>query len=232
MQEMFNLTRELEQDVFRNIVSLRETQNLFDDLDAEETSTEVAIRAEMRVKANIPSGLIARGFHYSTAIGYPFQSEPFMASRFGDGTYAVWYGSLELETTVFETAHHMIRNELSIEGLVEEVVRERAVYAVHCRAVLIDLVGKEAVFPLLTADDYAFCQPIGRRIHHEGHPGLLAPSARRPGGTNTVIFNPEVLHNPRHHCFLSYRLDPRRGRVTIERQREQEWLIIPFEQSI
>jgi hypothetical protein len=228
MQDLLNVTRDLDQDIFRNIVSLRETQNLFDDLDADEISTEVAIQAEMRVKQTIPSGFLARGFHYSTSIGYPFQTEPFMASRFGDGTYGVWYGGLELETTVFETVYHMVRNELAIEGMTEVVVRDRAVYRVHCRAVLMDLVGKEEAFPLLIADDYAFPQEIGRRLHHEGHPGLLAPSARRKGGINSVIFNPEVLHNPQNHCFLTYRLDPHRAQVTIERQPGQEWFSIPF----
>jgi len=37
----------------------------------------------------------------------------------------------------------MIKAEHAVDGLDEVVVRERAVYLVHCRAILIDLRGKE-----------------------------------------------------------------------------------------
>jgi len=227
MRELFDRTRDFRQDTFRNIVSLRESQDLFDDLaDGDPLLSRVAAAAEMRVKEQIPPGIVNRGFHYSLAIGYPFETEPFMASRYGDGTFGVWYGSLDLETTIFETGHHMLTVELGIEGLREVVIRERAVYLVYAEAILLDLVGREKNFPLLVADDYSFTQAIGKRVSKEGHPGLLAPSARCKG-VNIVAFNPAILRDPRPHCYLTYHLDPAARTVTVERQPGETLLVVP-----
>jgi hypothetical protein len=216
MASLYDKTFDFNNDVFRNIVSLRESVDLFADLtDGDEFLSEVAVTAEMRVKADIPTGMIERGFHYSTAIAYPFEAEPCLSSRYGTGAFGVWYGSLELDTTIHETAYHMMREELRVEGLKGPIVRERAVYLVHCRAVLIDLRGKEKRFPGLIAQDYSLTHEIGERMHTEGHPGLLAPSARCTG-TNLVSFTPSILSDPRQNCFLTYYCYPEKGLISIE----------------
>ena len=217
MHALFNTTRDFDDDTFRNIVSLRESVDLFAELtDGDPHLGELAAQAEMRVKAHIPSGMIERGFHYSTSISYPFASEPYLISRYGNGSYGVWYGSLEYETTIHETAWHMLVEERRRAGA-GPVIRERAVYLVHCRAILVDLTDKKATFPDLVADDYSLTHQIGERLQKEGHPGLLAPSARCPG-TNLVGFTPTVLHQPRMHSYLTYFCDPGQGSVRIERQ--------------
>lgn len=217
MKGLYGKTRDLDQDLYRNIVSLREPEDLFDDLSGGDPGlSALACEAEMRIRGEIPTGIIHRGFHYTTAIGYPFETEPFLASRYGDGTYGVWYGALDLDTTIHETVYHTVLDITGVDGVNEPVYRERAVYLVHCRALLIDLSAKRKEFPLLVADDYAFTQEIGRRIHREGHPGLLAPSARC-AGTSAVIFNEAVLRNARQHCFLGYLFDPARMEVSVER---------------
>ncbi len=229
MRSIFSKSTEFSQDVFRNVVSLREPQDLFDDLsNGDPDLSSIAMRTEARVKENIPLGFIERGFHYTQAIGYPFETQPFLASRYGDGTFGVWYGSVDrMETTIFETAYHMIQDELNIEGLNEIVVRERAVYLVYCEAILLDVVGKEKEYPQLVANDYAFTQAIGRRLSREKHPGLLTPSARCKG-INAVIFNPDVLENPRNHCYLTYRLDPATATVSVERKPGKLFMKVNF----
>jgi hypothetical protein len=220
-ENLFDKTADLNRDICRNIVSLRKSIDLFDDLtDGDEELSAVAIEAEMRVKKSLeytPPGTIYRGFHYSTAIVYPFEREPFMATRYGDGTYGVWYGSLEFETTLYETAYHMFRTELAVEGIQEIIIRERAVYDVNCFAILIDLRGKKKRFSQLVSDDYEFTHQIGRRLHREGHPGVLVPSARCRG-VNAAIFNPSVLNNPRVRCYLTYYFDPLKLTIEVERQ--------------
>ncbi|NLC71839.1 MAG: RES family NAD+ phosphorylase [Desulfuromonadaceae bacterium] len=176
--------------------------------------------AEARVRANIPPGVIDRAFYYSTAIEYPFKTCSFICLRYGDGAYGVWYGSLEQETTIFETAFHALMGLLGdIHDLSGIVRQERAVYLVRCKALLIDLRGKKESHPALTGDDYSFCQQIGRRLHHEGHPGLLAPSARCDGN-NMVIFEPKVLNRPRISHYLSYDLIPAQRRCLVKRGRK------------
>ena len=225
---LFDRTADFNGLPYRNITTLRKSEDLFDDLTGgDAAASTIAAEAEMRVKD--PSALrepkiIQRGFHYTRSIiDYPFKIEPYLSTRFGDGTYGVWYGSLEMKTTVFETCFHMIRAELAVEGLEEMIVRERAVYQVKCRAILIDLRGKQASFPKLVADDYGFTHQIGRRMNQEGHPGLLAPSARC-NGANIIILNPDVLSDPRLHCYLTYYFEPQKKQIKVERTVGRTWL--------
>lgn len=110
----------------------------------------------------------------------------------------------------------MWREERRIAGNQGEIYRERAVYDVDCRALLIDLTGQTAIYPDLIADDYHVTQTIGQRLYNEGHPGLIASSARRHGGENVAIFRPSVLNNPRISCYLSYILSLADNTVTVE----------------
>jgi hypothetical protein len=215
---LLDRTRDFGGKAFRNIVSLRESEDLFDDLaDGDSSMSAIAAEAEAKVKAHIPLGLIERGFHYTTSITYPFEHESYLKTRYGNGSYGVWYGSLALKTTIHETAFHMVKEESGIEGNRGPIHRERAVYRIRCRALLIDLSGKEAEFPALVGPDYGFTQQIGERLRREGHPGLLAPSARHRGGINLVALTPRILSDPRLFCYLTYTCDPAARVVTVER---------------
>jgi hypothetical protein len=230
---LFDKTADFKGRPYRNITTLRESEDLFDDLTGgDEAASAIAAEAEMRVKdrpIRRDPKIIQRGFDYTrTIIDYPFKNEPYLFTRFGDGTYGVWYGSLELKTTVFETGFHMVKAEGAVEGLDEVVVRERAVYRVKCSAILIDLRGKQSAFPKLAADTYGFTQKIGQRINREGHPGLLAPSARY-NGTNIAVFNPDVLSDPRIHCYLTYFFDPQTLKIKVERTVGRTWLRVDGE---
>ena len=224
---LFDKTEDFDADVFRNITTLRVSEDLFDDLsDGDTELSAIAVEAEMRVRQKLqPSspGVIHRPFQYSQAIEYPFKTEPYLSTRYGDGTYGVWYGSLEFETTIHETCHHFQAAESAIEGLDEIVVRDRAVYEIHCRAILIDLREKARKHPDLVADSYFFTQSLGKRIQAEGHPGLLVPSARCKGN-NLAAFKPEILSDPRNYCYLTYYYDPRKRSVRVGRT-EGETLI-------
>ena len=214
---LLDTTCDFDGDLCRNIVSLRTAKDVFADLAGNDSElSRTAQAAEMRVKVHIPPSVIARGFHYTTAIEYPFATEPYLRSRYGDGTFGVWYGALETETTYAETAYHMIIDESRLEGVNEVVVRERALYHVHCRALLTDLSAKRASHPELVRDDYTDTLALARRLVSEGHPGLLAPSARCDG-TSAAIFNRTVLNNPRLQYFLTYRYTPHQQAVLVER---------------
>src|SRR5690242_2267971 len=58
VKALFDKVRDFNDDVFRNIVSLRESQDLFDDLTVDEGATRYAIAAEAQVKSNIPVGVL------------------------------------------------------------------------------------------------------------------------------------------------------------------------------
>ncbi|MEX0732777.1 MAG: RES family NAD+ phosphorylase [Aquisalimonadaceae bacterium] len=220
MDDLLTRIADFNQRVKRNVVGLRASVDLFDDLsDGDARQSHVAASLEAQVKGEYsPPDQLSRAFLYATAVEYPFRTEPWHQSRYGDSTYPVWYGSLALKTTLYETGFHMARHELGVEGADEVVVRERAVYDVHCRALLIDLAAQREPYPqLVHSSDYSFPQVLGKRISQEGHPGLLAPSARHEAGTNAVIFSQAVLSAPRLSCYLRYRFNPRSRELVIER---------------
>ncbi|NDU88134.1 MAG: RES family NAD+ phosphorylase [Ferrovum sp.] len=221
---------DVHQDVARNIVSLRESQNLFDDLTDDPTEWLLAQKVEDEVKpppyrSRMP--IIDRPFEdadWFNAIVWPFKH--WQASRFSDGSYGVWYGSESVETTVYESAYHWYSGLLSDAGFDRQIViAERKVYWVACQAALLDFRNAAEKHPdLLHPSDYVFCQSVGARIHREGHPGILTPSVRRPQGGNVAIFNAAVLSNPRHNCQLTYRLEARQ--IVVEKQPGAAWITL------
>ena len=218
---------DIHQDVARNIVSLLQSQDLFDDLTDDPDDWLLAQKVEDEIKPppyRSRTPVIDRPFEdaeWFNAIIWPFKH--WQASRFSDGSYGVWYGSDSVETTVYESAYHWYRGLLSDAGFERTtVVAERKVYSVACNAALLDFRKSAEDHPdLLHPSDYAFCQSVGSRIHREGHPGLLTQSVRRPAGTNVAIFNANILSNPRHNCQLTYRLED--DQIVVEKQPGVEW---------
>jgi len=219
---------DVHQDAVRNIVSLREPQDLFDDLSADPADWLLAQKVQDEVKpppykSKMP--IIERPFEdaaWFNAIHWPFQHG--QASRFSNGSYGVWYGSESVETSVYESAYHWYRGLLADAGFDRmTVLAEREVFSVACRAALLDLRTAAGAHPdLLHPSDYTFCQSLGARLHREGHPGLITQSVRRRGGENFAIFNPAVLSHPRHHCHLSYRLEGEQ--IVVQRQLGAAWI--------
>lgn len=221
---------DVHQDVARNIVSLRESQDLFDDLTEDPAEWLLAQKVEGQVKPppyRSRTPLIDRPFEdaqWFNAIAWPFKH--WQASRFSDGTYGVWYGSDSVETTVYESVYHWYKGLLCDAGFDrQEVIADRKVYWVACGAALLDLRAASNEYPdLLHPSDYSFCQSVGARIHREGHPGLLTPSVRRSAGENVVVFNPGVLSNPRLNGQLTYRLEGEQ--VVVEKQPGVTWVTL------
>lgn len=220
---------DVHQDVARNIVSLRKSQDLFDDLTDDPAHWALAQKVEDEVKPppyRSHNPIIDRPFEdaqWFSAITWPFKH--WRSSRFSDGSYGVWYGSESVETTVYESAYHWYRGLLSDAGYEREaVVAERKVYWVACAAALLDFRKAAGHADLLHPSDYTLTQSVGARIHREGHPGLLIESVRRPGGENLAIFNPGVLSNPRHTCQLTYRLEG--NRIAVEKAPGTTWIAL------
>lgn len=218
----------MNQDAAGNIVSLHQSQDLFDDLSDDPAEWLLAQAVEDQIKPppyRSVTPIIDRPFEdaeWFNAITWPFKH--WQASRFSDGSYGIWYGSESVETTVYESAYHWCRGLLSDAGFEQmTVIAERKVYLVTCTAALLDFRKATVDHPdLLHPSDYTFCQSVGARIHREGHPGLLTQSVRRPEGESIAIFNPAVLSNPRHNCQLTYRLEGRQ--IVVEKQPGVAWM--------
>jgi len=212
-------------DLVRNIKGIRVSQDLFDDLAQDATDRDVAIAAESATRMATPAPLITRPFDYGTVITYPFVPQNWHATRYSDGMrYGVWYGALELETTVRETLYHWHRFLTDSFPLDREIVGERRVFQVRCEAILIDL--RDAKEPrLVERNDYSFTQQLGAYLSQRAQSGLLAASARGPG-TAAAILRPEALSEVRDLCYLTYRMNPLQDMAVVERTPGETWLRI------
>ena len=226
--DLFSANVDFRDDLVRNIPGVRESQNLFDDLSSRPADWDVAIAAEGAQRIPATAALISRPFDYGSVISYTFDSSHWQATRFSDGSlYGAWYGSLAIETTVYETAWHWYRFVLeSFAGEDREIVTERRVFDVRCEALLIDLRGKEKVYPGLTSrTSYAFTHEVGLYVHEQDLNGLLLRSARCDG-TNAAIFKPQRLSNVRYRTYLTYRLNAVRDTFIAERTRGRKWMVL------
>ena len=213
-------------DLVRNIKGIRVSQPLFDDLSADPADQAVAIAAEGIERIPSESPLVTRPFDYGSVITYPFVPHNWHATRWSDGlSYGVWYGSLELETTVYESVFHWHRFVMdAFPDIKKEVIGERRALEVRCRALLIDLRGS-ADARLVDRRDYSHTQRLGRYLHERSQNGLLARSARCQG-VNAAVLDARCLSEPRDRCFLTYRMTPAEDRVTVERTPGETWLEI------
>lgn len=217
-------------DLVRNIKGLRVSQDLFDDLSADPADRAAALAAESATRLPSASPMISRPFEYGTVITYPFLPQNWQATRFSDGlAYGVWYGALELETTVYETAWHWHRFVMeSFAAEKREIVGERRLLDVRCDAILLDLRGKERRAPrLLDRRDYRYPQALGRYLKAQSQNGLLVRSARAPAALaarTAAIFRAEVLSKVREKCFLTYRMNPAEDEISVERSAGKRWL--------
>lgn len=223
--DLFAANVDFHDDLVRNIPGIRQSQNLFDDLSPDPADWDIAIAAEGAERIPAAGALISRPFDYGTVISYSFDSAHWQATRYSDGVaYGVWYGALDVETTVCETAWHwyqFILDSYSDED--REIATDRRVFDVRCDALLIDLRGKEGAPDLVSRKSYAFTQQIGRYVHEQELNGLLAPSARCDR-TNAAIFKRERLSNVRDRTFLTYRLNAVRDMFVVERTSGRKWI--------
>src|SRR5512134_55425 len=225
-EDLFAANTAFDGDLVRNIPGIRRSQNLFDDLATSPSDWAVAMAAEGQERIPTPTAIVTRPFDYGSVISYSFESAHWQSTRYSDGTrYGVWYGSLELETTVYETAHHWRRFLLDSYGdLDRTIVSDRRVCDVHCSALLIDLRGKHAQYPdLVRRDSYDFTHQVGRYAHEQDLSGLLVQSARC-AGINAAILRADRLSNVREKLFLTYRINVVRDSFVAERARGRMWL--------
>lgn len=215
--------------LIRNIKGIRTSQHLFDDL--AETSDEHALAtiAAEQDYIDTRAALITRPFDYGAVITYPFMPRNWQATRFSDGTrHGVWYGSLNLETTVYETVYHWRRFIAdSFPDYDGEIRTDRRVFTARCRGILVDLRGKEAICPdLLHPASYVLTHEVGRYMHTQHQNGALVKSARCDG-ENGAVLCADVLAEPRDLCYLTYHFNPvLSDEVEVRRERRKLWMRI------
>lgn len=186
--------------VFRNIVKPNST-DVFSDL---------SNRPEDWKKADDMTHPNVMRHH---AIEFIFNLPSWQPSRFSDGSFPVWYGSLQLETTFHET-HFRWRNLLSDAGYLTHktpLMHARTVFQTLCVGLLIDVRAKFNTFPSLVQKDithYQETQALGLRLFKEGCSGLLSTSARFIHGTNMIVFKKMILQDATYYNDYNYIITP------------------------
>lgn len=222
------VTRDSQRDWHRNIVSLRQSIELYADLVDDPRDIDVLIQHEMSTKqVRDEPAIITRPFEdvavYDTiaaAIEWPFEHP--CRSRYSAGNFGVWYGAASLETSVRETVHHFRKDTLASQIATQSkqpIVQERRMHLVRCNALLVDLRARTRKEPrLLHTDDYSVCQLLGAQLKSAGMPGVLTFSARHAKSEIVGVFTPGVLADPRTVCYLTYTLYAQTGKVVVERK--------------
>jgi hypothetical protein len=227
-KSLLNKVVDFHDDLLRNIKGIRKAQALFDDLSEDVEDQAIAIVAEGQERISSPVPLITRPFDYGAVISYPFIPQNWHQTRFSDGLYyGVWYGSLNLETTVYESICHWRRFLADSYAKEDRIIEtDRRVFSVRCDAILIDIRGKERRNRnLVDRRSYGYTQKFGKYLHEQQQNGLLVRSARC-NGINAAILKSNTLSSVRDQCYLTYLTNPTKDEVIVQRQIGRTWMTV------
>jgi hypothetical protein len=219
----FNEITEFNRAVFRNIQGNLAEQDEFDDL----TTSTSAKKFAHRSAANSALHFDELNYH---AIDFVFNQTNWLSSRFCNGTYPVWYGSVTLNTSFYETSYHWRKIFLEApqgfqQAAGQVIMTSRRVFTVTCQAALIDLRNKvkqhaELIHP--NTSHYVSTQAIGQRIYQQGYPGLITKSARHYEGENVVVFRRKILSDAKLFQDYIYEYDLRENKTRVKNSQSND----------
>jgi hypothetical protein len=198
---------------YRNIATCDPSQDLYDDI-ADSKDWELLQYAD-----NVSSGIdhnqqkIQRVFQYGNIEDslLCFDERFWRWGRFGDGSFCVWYGAVEEETSIKETLYHrpeIDKNDL--QNAVSAIIQARRLFKADLTPnKFSDLRPYVEPYPLLIHEsDYSFCQRLGAYAVHEKLDLFLTQSVRNPKGTCIPVFSAKTIKDkPIRTYFNIFPLD-------------------------
>jgi len=221
MSGLFTELFPFNENVVRNTPLLEEKTTGFDDLIDE--PEESGILESMSKQGNdLQFELV-----YNHAINYVFTQRKLPPSRFGDGSFPIWYASMDANTTFYEIAYHWSNQVLKdiYYDQATPVEQDRSLFEIKCNTLLIDLRSKTAIEPALIEQDekaYLKTQPIGRQASSQGTPGIYTYSARYAKGENIAIFKQSALSEPVHLEDVIFNYDLKKSKVVIKSKKTDD----------
>ncbi len=207
---------ELVSPCYRNVATIKDSQDLFDDLTGNPTHIPLLQKwADGTSGINHDVDAKERPFQYSLP---EFKPEQWYRGRFGDGElYGVWYGALEKETSIEEALFWQYRNfyKPMLQIVATFTVDRRMLEASVSSKRAMDLRELKASYSDLQHDtDYKFCHELGAHAIASSIDLYLTPSARKAGGTCVPIFNSKAITSTKTLYYLHFKFTDK-GRVTI-----------------
>ncbi len=156
-----------------------------------------------------PAQLIDKVFEPSTNPKHP---TPFAKTRFSNGDKAVFYSALEDETSIEEIKYRQTRSgEFSdLDNTPKAPPRYFRLYETDFDGTILDLFIIRADCPELTSEDesgYPRCRQLAEEARSSSINAFRTPSARRPEGTCTPVFDRQSLGDiprlKRHGRFMN-----------------------------
>lgn len=133
-------------------------------------------------------------------------------TRYSDGTFPVFYSSLDQETAVAEIGH-WLAVVMGRPNTARTAYYRRLACTFSGREK--DLRGKVADWPdLVHGTDYAFCNRLGAEARELELDGLVVPSARC-SGANLPVFRREALRDAELGDAIVVSYDPASGDVSV-----------------
>ena len=140
-------------------------------------------------------------------------------TRFSDGSFPVFYSSLDPATAEAEVCHWFRSRAGRPQG-----TRLAYYQGLSCRfrGQEGDLRAKMDEWPDLKHDsDYTFCNALGREAHQMGIDGLVVPSVRHDGD-NLPVFSREAISGAELNDVVVVIYDPDSGEVGVQRPHRPE----------
>ena len=144
------------------------------------------------------------------------------ATRFSDGSWPVFYATLEEATATIEVSHHYEKKSKChyAANAAGQSANPRDVYysLVHCKfsGETIDLRPKLVEWPNLVSDDYRFCHGLGEEASKTMLDAFLGPSARNEGGTTVPVFRSDGLSDHQIRNTKRFRFDVSTMNAVVE----------------
>ena len=134
-------------------------------------------------------------------------------SRFSDGSFPVFYSSLNAATAEAEVRHWLPR-------YIGKPNKPRTAYyqrfTCTVEGIEKDARPRLAHWPNLVHDsDYGFCNQLGAQAVHLDIDGLVTPSARHSGGANLPVFKRQAISNPKLDDAVAVTYHPDTDTVTV-----------------
>jgi len=202
--------------VFRNIYTIKNSQNLFDELcDTAEEKNILEYWSEKSSFIDHKKPQYHRFAQYSEIENTPFPPTPEILaplidaceSRFSDGTFGIWYSALDEQTTISETLYWTYKWwKKDIEAAKNPYVTDRKIFQAKIKtAKTYNLTSMAKEFPeLMHKNDYTFCRSIGKYAKENSVEALLTLSVRHDGGICVPIFTPDIIEKIQFMRFYHY----------------------------